>query len=60
MSRLMLIMDQHPRLRQRIFRVLAAQPDYFGQLLAVHTGAIAPADFRLRGVLALGWRLLAA
>jgi flavin-dependent dehydrogenase len=60
MSRLMLTMDQHPRLRQRIFRVLAAQPHYFEQLLALHTGAIAPADFGLRGSLALGWRLLAA
>jgi hypothetical protein len=60
MARLMLTMDQHPRLRKRIFRVLTAQPDYFGHLLAMHTGTIAPADFGLRESLALGWRLLAA
>ena len=60
MSRLMLTMDNHPRLRNRAFRALAAEPDYFRRLLAMHTGAISSANFGLRESLSLGWRLLAA
>lgn len=60
MSRLMLTMDEHPRLRRRVFGALAVEPDYFRRLLAVHTGAISPASFGLRQSLSLGWHLLAA
>jgi menaquinone-9 beta-reductase len=60
MSRLLLTMDKHPRLRSRAFRALAAEPDCFRRLLAMHTGAISPASFGLRESLSLGWHLLAA
>ncbi len=59
MSRLMLAMDNHPGLRSRAFRALAAEPDYFRRLLAMHTGANSPTDFGWRESLSLGWRLLA-
>ncbi|MGB7556286.1 MAG: FAD-dependent monooxygenase [Candidatus Korobacteraceae bacterium] len=58
MSRLMLAMDNHPSLRSRAFRALAAEPDYFRRLLAMHTGANSPASFGVRESLSLGWRLL--
>ncbi len=60
MSRLLLTMDRHPGLRSRAFRALAAEPDYFQRLLAMHTGVISPANFGLRESLSLGWHLLAA
>ncbi len=58
MSRLMLTMDKHPRLRSRALRALAADPDGFHRLLAMHTGAVSPANFGLRESLTLGWHLL--
>jgi flavin-dependent dehydrogenase len=38
MSRLMLLLAQYPRLRHRALRVLAAKPDLFASLLAIHIG----------------------
>ena len=60
MSELMLAMDEHPKFRRRVFRAFAAEPKLFPRLLAMHTGAISPTQFGLRGTLSLGWQLLTA
>jgi flavin-dependent dehydrogenase len=36
MARVLLLMDQHPRLRRRLLRVLAANPELFAAMLRVH------------------------
>jgi flavin-dependent dehydrogenase len=53
MGRMLLLLDRQPKMRHRAMRVLAAHPDLFARLLAVHVGATSP------GAL-LGWRLIAA
>ncbi|MGH9343181.1 MAG: NAD(P)/FAD-dependent oxidoreductase [Terriglobia bacterium] len=60
MARLMLALDRHPELQRRVLRGLAGEPRLFSRLLAVHLGATPPAAFGVRGVAALGWRLLTA
>jgi hypothetical protein len=40
-------------------QVLAAHPDLFARLLAVHVGATSPKHFAATGAI-LGWRLIAA
>jgi flavin-dependent dehydrogenase len=59
MARLMLLLDSHATLRRRAFRALAARPEVFARLLAVHVGATSPMHFAATGAL-LGWQLLAA
>lgn len=58
MSRMMLRMDAWPWLRERALGVLSAQPQLFAQLLAVHLGQRAAAEFTLRDLPALGLHLL--
>ena len=58
MSRLMLMMDAHPHLRQRALRVLAAEPSLFSRLLNVNVGELAVSEFGVSHTLRLGWRLL--
>lgn len=60
MARLMLRMDRHPRFRRRALRALAAEPQLFARLLAIHIGAMLPGQFGVRGTLSLGWGLLTA
>lgn len=60
MAELMLAMDAHPKFRHRAFRALAAEPSLFERLLAIHTGALSPAQFGVRKTLSLGWQLLVA
>ncbi len=57
MADLMLSMDRWPKLRQRALPALAAHPDLFSGLLAMHVGAARTADFAA-DCLALGWRML--
>ncbi len=57
MADLMLTMDRWPWLRGRALPALAAQPDLFGGLLAMHVGAARKADFAAHCI-ALGWRML--
>lgn len=57
MAHFMLTMDRWPRLRGRALPALAAHPDLFGGLLAMHVGAARKADFAAH-CLALGWRML--
>jgi flavin-dependent dehydrogenase len=59
MGRMLLLLDRQPQLRHRAMRVLAAHPDLFARLLAVHVGATSPKHFAATGAL-LGWRLIAA
>jgi menaquinone-9 beta-reductase len=60
MAELMLAMDAHPSFRRRVFRAFSAEPSLFPRLLAIHTGALSPTQFGVRGTLSLGWRLLTA
>ncbi len=59
MGRMLLLLDRQPKVRHRTMRVLAAHPDLFAKLLAVHVGATSPRHFAATGAL-LGWRLIAA
>jgi flavin-dependent dehydrogenase len=59
MGRMLLLLDRQPKVRKRAMRVMAAHPDLFARLLAVHVGATSPRHFAETGAL-LGWRLIAA
>lgn len=60
LTRLLLFVERHPRLRRRTVRALAADPALFSRLLALHARALAPADFGLPGAARLAWRLARA
>ena len=60
MASLMLSMDGRPAFRTRLFRAFEAHPEIFARMLAVHTGAVSPADFGVRNGWSLGWHLLTA
>jgi flavin-dependent dehydrogenase len=47
MARLLLLMDRDDRMRRRALRALAARPNTFRRLLAVHVGALRPAKISL-------------
>jgi 2-polyprenyl-6-methoxyphenol hydroxylase-like FAD-dependent oxidoreductase len=59
LGRLLLLLDSRPKLRHRAMRALAAHPDLFARLLAVHVGAASPRHLAETGAL-LGWRLVVA
>jgi menaquinone-9 beta-reductase len=59
MGRLMLVLDDRPRLRERTIRALAADARVFARLLAVHIGAKSEAHLAATGAM-LGWRLVGA
>jgi menaquinone-9 beta-reductase len=59
MSRLMLMMDAHPRLRRRALRILATEPLLFARLLNVNVGALPITNFGAAHALRFGWRMLA-
>jgi len=54
------LMDNRSWLRDRAFRALADEPGFFGRMLAMHTGTLAPVEFGLGSSLSFGWRLLTA
>ena len=58
MSRLMLIMDGHPRLRRRALQMLAAEPSLFSQLLNVNVGNLALSNLQFLNLLRLSWHAL--
>lgn len=60
MANLLLSLDRFPGLRRRVLRALASQPAIFENLLAMHVGAISPADFLMHGMLPLGRQILMA
>lgn len=59
MAAAMLLLDRFPRLRARTLPVLAARPELFGGMLAVHVGQQAMPRFVLRHGAELGALLLA-
>jgi flavin-dependent dehydrogenase len=59
MSRLLLALENRPRLRRRAILALAKEPLLFERLLAAHTGAFSPLTFGFGNILRLGRRLIA-
>jgi hypothetical protein len=60
MARLLLLMDRNPSIRRRVLHAFSSEPAVFSRLLAIHTGALSPAQFGLHGALAFGWGLMSA
>lgn len=56
MARLMLTLDQRPRLQHRTLQVFRKNPEIFRRLLALHLGAM-PSLHLVRDGLTLGWGL---
>jgi hypothetical protein len=59
MTRLMLLMANHERLRHRTMRVFESSPPAFAAMLALHLGAASPRDYLSNGI-SIGWQLLTA
>ena len=59
MGKLLLLLGRNPRLRQRLFAVLASKPELFGSLLAMHAGRASPTQVLGTG-LELSWQFLSA
>jgi flavin-dependent dehydrogenase len=59
MARLMLTLDQRPRLQERTLHVFARRPEIFRRLLELHVGTLPPTQV-VRDGLTLGWGLLTA
>ncbi len=57
MSRLMLLMARHPRLRRRTMQVFESSPRSFARMLAMHVGDGCARDYIANGI-SLGWQLL--
>jgi menaquinone-9 beta-reductase len=60
MASLMLLMDNRSWLRHRAFRAMAADPEFFARMLAMHTGSLAPVEFGIGPSLSFARRLLTA
>lgn len=60
MGELMLVMDDHPWVRRRMFKGFSQSPQMFGKLLAMHTGVISPLQLGLKDCLSFGWSVLRA
>jgi len=56
---LLLLLDSQPKLRNRAMRALAAHPNLFARLVAVHIGKTSPGHLASTGAL-LGWRFVTA
>jgi flavin-dependent dehydrogenase len=59
MTRLLLWVERHPRLRRRLVRVLASDPALFSRLLSVHARELPPGRLGIDGA-RLAWKLVAA
>jgi len=59
MARSMLLMDQYPWIRQRALHALSRRRGLFDHLVALHLGERRPRLFGERGMLGLGWQLIA-
>jgi flavin-dependent dehydrogenase len=59
MSRLMLLMGSHPRLRRRAMQVFESSPHSFARMLAMHVGDGSARDYVASGI-SLGWQILTA
>ncbi len=60
MASLMLLMDRRQGLRRRALRAFSLQPELFGRLLAIHTGASPLLAVGVRSTTAFGWHMLTA
>jgi flavin-dependent dehydrogenase len=60
MSRLMLLIDRHSRLRRRSLRALAAEPSLFSYLLNAQIATESESKFSLHDAVRFGWRLVSA
>ncbi|MGH9731468.1 MAG: NAD(P)/FAD-dependent oxidoreductase [Candidatus Acidiferrales bacterium] len=58
MSRLLVLLSEHRRLRRRVFCAFASEPSLFSKLLAAHTGAAVSPLMALQTMWSLGWRIL--
>jgi 2-polyprenyl-6-methoxyphenol hydroxylase-like FAD-dependent oxidoreductase len=56
-SRLMLMMDRHPRFRRRVLHIFAREPLLFSRLLSLNVGELAVSQFGIRSALRLGWHM---
>ena len=59
MAKLMLTLDQRPRLQRRTLQVFLRRPELFRRLVSLHVGVLSPLHLALDG-LNLGWGLLTA
>jgi len=59
MSRLMLTLNERPRLQQRTLQAFLKRPQIFRRLLELHVGVLSPLHLALDG-LSLGWGMLTA
>ncbi len=59
MARMMLNLDQRPRLQRRTLQVFRTHPEIFRRLVALHVGALPPLHL-VRDGFTLGWGLLTA
>jgi 2-polyprenyl-6-methoxyphenol hydroxylase-like FAD-dependent oxidoreductase len=59
MGRLLLLLDSRPKLCNRAMRALAAHPELFARLVAVHIGDTSPGHLASTGAL-LGWHFVTA
>lgn len=60
MGELMLVMDEHPAIRRRVFKALSRSPNMFEKLLAMHARTISPLQLGVKDCLAFGWDVLRA
>ncbi len=59
MSRVMLLIGRHARLRRRVLQVFESSPRSFARMLSLHVGDGSAGDYIADGI-SLGWRLLTA
>ena len=59
MAESMLLMDKSSWVRRHALRAFAKKPALFEHLLSVHVGEVSLRNFGIRGILNLGWHLLA-
>ncbi len=60
MTRLLLLMDRSVWIRQKTLRLFAAQPAFYSKMMSIHTGEAAADSLRVREIVGLGLRVLAA
>jgi flavin-dependent dehydrogenase len=60
MTRLLLLMDRSVWIRQKTLRFFAAQPAFYSKMMSIHTGEAAADSLRVREIVGLGLRVLAA
>ncbi len=60
MGKLLLVMDDYPWVRRKVFEGLAQSSGMFERLLAVHTRKISPLQLGLRDCVSFGWNVLRA